>query len=180
MAKHMVPETTLAQSTGRLLALRFKLGLFEPNHTAVPKAPLSAVDSAKHRAIALKQARQGIVLLKNAPAKGSGGKPLLPLAKGKKVAMIGPNANASLNLLSGYHGTPPFLVSPLQAMRAALGDSHVEYAVGCNVTNVSWGGIGGGTVHHPPKGVPPHQGVSPQEAQACVSSPPQRATGSGG
>ena len=55
-------------------------------------------------------------------------------------------------------------------MRAALGDSHVEYAVGCNVTNVSWGGIGGGTVHHPPKGVPPHQGVSPEEAQAHIDA----------
>jgi beta-glucosidase-like glycosyl hydrolase len=45
------------------------------------------VDSPAHRALALKQARQAIVLLQNEPA--AGGRPLLPLAKGAKVAMIG-------------------------------------------------------------------------------------------
>ena len=29
----------------------------------------------------------------------------------------------------------PLLVSPLEAMRNALGAANVEYAVGCNVTN---------------------------------------------
>lgn len=112
-----------------------------------------------HRQLALKQARQAIVLLQNrrrVPTEAaSDGNPLLPLKPGTKVAMIGPNANASLNLLSGYHGTPPFLVSPLAAMKAALGANNVTYAAGCNVTNVSWGGIGGGSPGHPPPGAPP-------------------------
>ena len=75
-----------------------------------------------------------------------------------------------MNLLSGYHATPPLLVSPLQAMKAALGATNVEYAVGCNMTNISWGGIGGGTNGHAPHGVPPHQGVSVAEAQAHIEA----------
>ena len=77
-----------------------------------------------------------MVLLQNGVA---GAKAKLPLSKGiyKKVAMVGPNANATMNLLSGYHGSPPFLVSPLAAMRAKWGgESAVLYSVGCNVSDV--------------------------------------------
>ena len=113
MQKQMATPDTLHQSTARLLAARFKLGLFEPDNAAVPKFSLDHVDSDAHRALALKQARQAIVLLQNLPRKGIGANgemngteaPLLPLKKGAKVAMIGPNANASLNLLSGYVGS---------------------------------------------------------------------------
>ena len=42
--------------------------------------------------------------------------------------MIGPNADAKMNLLSGYHGDPPLLVSPLSAMRSAAGGRAVNYA----------------------------------------------------
>lgn len=52
--------------------------------------------------------------------------------------MVGPNANASMNLLSGYHGAPPRLVSPLQAM-TKIWEGHsgkVLYSVGSNVSLV--------------------------------------------
>ena len=79
---------------------------------------MSAVDSEASRRVALATARQGVVLLQNG---ASGAKLKLPLTQAAypTVAMIGPNANASMNLLSGYHGSPPFLVSPLEAMRQA-------------------------------------------------------------
>eukprot|EP00038_Savillea_parva_P007576 m.171063 g.171063 ORF g.171063 m.171063 type:complete len:884 (-) comp13331_c0_seq1:2752-5403(-) len=63
---------------------------------------------------------------------------VLPITKARYpcVAMMGPMANASMNLLSGYHGSPPFLVSPLAAMQAAWGGSdNVIYHVGCNVSD---------------------------------------------
>jgi hypothetical protein len=185
MAKKMVPQTVLLESTARLLTVRFKLGLFEPNNSAVPKYGLEHVDSVAHRALALKQARQGIVLLQNKPFQQQHGqheqhkeqtrrqppKSILPLdVKAiKRVAMIGPNANASLNLLSGYHGTPPFLVTPLQAMQAAFGAGAVGYAVGCNVTNVSWGGIGGGSPGRPPAGSPPPPPMSVVQAHIAAA-----------
>jgi hypothetical protein len=82
-----------------------------------------------------------MVLLQNGVA---GAKAKLPLSKEtyKKIAMVGPNANATMNLLSGYAWTPgwspgaPLLVSPLSAMRAKWGASAVSYAVGCNVSDV--------------------------------------------
>ena len=85
--------------------------------------------------MALAAARQGIVLLQNGVA-GAAAK--LPLSKSsaKRIAMVGPNANASMNLLSGYHGSAPFLVSPLQAMRKKWGAANVAYSVGCNVSDV--------------------------------------------
>ena len=210
MARRLVDLATLHASTARLLAVRFKLGLFEPRDALLPAIPvrgLDAVDSPAHRALALKQARQAIVLLQNripssrthrrsgthmaaaaAPAAGddsvaaaAAAAPLLPLTNikvagrsslaGLKVAMIGPNANASLNLLSGYHGTPPpdLLVSPLHAMAAALGAAaggggQLRYAVGCNMTNASWGGIGGGAPGRPPPGAP----APPTHAEAMA------------
>ena len=45
----------------------------------------------------------------------------------KRTAMC-PNADAKMNLLSGYHGDPPLLVSPLSAMRSAAGGRAVNYA----------------------------------------------------
>ena len=66
------------------------------------------------------------------------------------------------------HGTPPLLVSPLEAMRAALGADYVGYEVGCNVTNVSWGGIGGGSPGHPPPGAPPPPSLA--EAAASIAA----------
>lgn len=90
MANHQLDPAIVGESVARLLTLRFKLGLFEPDHPSVPKATLDEVDSAAHRALALKQARQAIVLLQN-QVHNTIGKKLLPLKPGtQKVAMIGP------------------------------------------------------------------------------------------
>ena len=72
---------------------------------------------------------RSLVLLQNNRS-GAAGKPLLPLSlrNNASIAMIGPNANAKMNLLSGYHGDPPLLVSPLAAMRSAAGGRAVNYA----------------------------------------------------
>ena len=163
----------LGPATRRLLAARFRLGLFESDgHPGVPRYGLDAVDSASHRQLALEAARQGIVLLKNDPAAAAAAaaaaantssssssslsssssattiaaprssSPLLPLVspQGKTslrtVALLGPNANATRNLLGGYHGTPPPFgpVSALAAMRAgwpaAKGDANGDGAAG--------------------------------------------------
>ena len=65
------------------------------------------IDAASHRALALEAAVQGIALLaNNATATPWGVQPLLPLraASLKNIAVIGPNANATLTLLSNYEG----------------------------------------------------------------------------
>jgi beta-D-xylosidase 4 len=128
-------EAELDVSIERLLFARFKLGLFDQGNpkAGVPSVGVADVDGDKHRAVALQAAREGVTLLQN----GLPGKAMLPLKRSDAgiVAMIGPMANATMNLLSGYHGSPPFLVSPLAAMQAAFGPSSVTYAVGCNVSD---------------------------------------------
>ena len=70
---------------------------------------IADVDTTRHRDVALQAAREGIVLLQNGPegvrhGESRGDAMLrLPLDKSKHkiVAMVGPMANASMNLLSG-------------------------------------------------------------------------------
>lgn len=73
------------------------------------RVAIADVDTARHRDVALQAAREGIVLLQNGPegvrhGESTGDATLrLPLDKSKHkiVAMVGPMANASMNLLSG-------------------------------------------------------------------------------
>jgi beta-glucosidase len=122
----LIDEKELDVAVKRLFRARFQLGMFDPpSEVGYASVPYSQVDSAQHRELALKTARESMVLLKN-----EGG--LLPLtAKFKTIAVIGPNA-ASLAALEGnYNAVPSHPVTPLDGMRAAVGaGGHVLYAQG--------------------------------------------------
>eukprot|EP00937_MAST-01D_sp_MAST-1D-sp2_P002429 g2429.t1 len=153
LANGTLTSAQLDESVARLLNLRFRLGLFDATGPAPGRAlPVSSlrrrplprwmgagietVDTTAHRALALRAAREGIVLLQNGVV-GAGAKLPLSPASQRTIAMLGPNANASMNLLSGYHGNAPLLVSPLHAMRAKWGGAaRVRYHVGCNVSDL--------------------------------------------
>ena len=115
----------------RSLRALFRLGLVDPPAT-VPWTALGPadVDTAAHRALSLEAARQSVVLLRN-----SAGLLPLSLSKGMKLAVIGPNANASDALLANYHGGNTLVAShtPLLALtaRAAAAGAAVTYAPGC-------------------------------------------------
>ena len=84
----LAAEAELDVSLRRLLAARFKLGMFDPP-SLVPYAqiPLSQNDAPEHRQLALEAARASIVLLKN-----DGG--LLPLRKDlSQILVVGPTAH---------------------------------------------------------------------------------------
>ncbi len=121
----LIPETELDTAVKRLFMARFRLGLFEPpSEVAYEQIPFREVDSAAHRELALKTAREAMVLLKNDG--------VLPLKSSvKTIAVIGPNA-ASLAALEGnYNAVPSHPVTPLDGMRAALaGNAKVLYAQG--------------------------------------------------
>jgi beta-glucosidase-like glycosyl hydrolase len=134
-------ERELDGPVSRLLTARFRLGLFDEHDPAagVPSVEIADVDSAAHRAVALQAARKGVILLQNNNNSHSRSKARLPLDRGslKSVAMVGPNANASMNLLSGYSAhEAPLLVSPLSAMRKVWGARAVTYSLGANVSTV--------------------------------------------
>jgi beta-glucosidase len=125
----LVKESEIDTSVRRLLAIRFRLGMFDPpSMVKYARIPYSVNDSAAHRALALEAARKSIVLLKN-------DNHALPLAKTlKTIAVIGPNADDEDVLLGNYNGTPAAPVTPLAAIRRKLGPSaNVLYARGGNL-----------------------------------------------
>jgi beta-glucosidase len=106
--------------------MRFRLGLFDPQDM-VPfnKIGLDQVDSAEHRALALKVAQESIVLLKNDG--------LLPLEKSKykKIAVIGPNADAAAMQTGNYAGRASKTTTILEGIKQAVGnDADVVYEQG--------------------------------------------------
>ncbi len=109
----LIEEKELDASVKRLFRARFQLGMFDPpSKVGYASLPFSEVDSDEHRKLALKTAREAMVLLKN---DGD----LLPLSGTKTIAVIGPNA-ASLAALEGnYNAIPSHPVTPLDALRNA-------------------------------------------------------------
>lgn len=80
-------------ATRRILRLKYRLGLFENPNTFKKDYPEFA--SAKHENIAMKSAEESIVLLKNR-------NDILPLKKGMKILVAGPNANSMRCLNGGW------------------------------------------------------------------------------
>jgi xylan 1,4-beta-xylosidase len=131
-----VPSAPVDLAVRRVYAKALRLGLLDPPDAATnPYALLGAesVDTPAHRALALRAAVESIVLLQNNATAAGGASPLLPLAKGLRLAFIGPHANSTQAFLSSYHGDNTLVDShsPLMAAQA-LGLS-VTYARGCNI-----------------------------------------------
>ncbi len=107
----------------------FRLGLFEHPYADAETAE-RVVHSAEHQQLALKTAREGIVLLKNDGA-------ILPLKKDvASIAVIGPDANDGWSQLGDYspHAVPQKLVTVLDGIRNAVGEgTRVDYVRGCYV-----------------------------------------------
>jgi beta-glucosidase len=117
-----ITEARLDDNVGRILRVIFLSGIFDHPHSGGGE-----VDTPAQRAVALKGATEGIVLLKNA-----GG--LLPLdaAKIKSIAVIGPNAAVAR---TGGGGSslvrPKYTVAPLDGIKERAGDGiKVTYALG--------------------------------------------------
>ncbi|HEU4434202.1 MAG TPA: glycoside hydrolase family 3 C-terminal domain-containing protein [Pyrinomonadaceae bacterium] len=122
----LITEAEIDKSVKRLLTARFRLGQFDPPEM-VPYAriPFSQNDTDEHRQLALKTARESIVLLKNANR-------TLPLKKDlKSIAVIGPNADLPETLWGNYNGHASRLFTPLAGIRNAVSkNTKVVYALG--------------------------------------------------
>ncbi|HEX4004798.1 MAG TPA: CIA30 family protein [Acidobacteriaceae bacterium] len=128
----VVPESDLDRAVSKVLAAKFRLGLFD-NPYVDPDATASIVNSPAHRALAEKAAEEVVVLLKN-------DKNLLPLdlAKLHSIAVIGPNA-ADVHL-GGYSRQPGHEVSILQGIRDYVGSkATINYAEGGKITTAPEG-----------------------------------------
>ncbi|GAC1636501.1 MAG: glycoside hydrolase family 3 N-terminal domain-containing protein [Candidatus Acidiferrum sp.] len=115
------------RAAARVLRAKFIAGLFEDPFVD-PAFAEKITNSPEHQQLALKAARETIVLLKNQNN-------VLPLdkAKLKRIAVIGPNAG-ELHL-GGYSGKPGRGVSILQGIKDKVGSGvEVLYAEGCKIT----------------------------------------------
>ena len=121
----LLPESVLDQALTRLFTARIKLGMFDPpGGNIYSKITASQNDTPAHREIALRMAKESLVLLKN-------GGDLLPLKKTPGViAVIGPNADNLDALVGNYNGTPSRPVTILAGIRARFPQSKVVYVQG--------------------------------------------------
>lgn len=134
----ILPESTVDIAVTRTLTARFKLGMFDPE-ARVPWSSLGAGanDTPAHRELALKTARESLVLLKNKNH-------LLPLKKSyRKIVVIGPDAD-SLDALEGnYNGTPSAPVTILAGLRKRFPQSTIRYVEGTGLVGTVVGPVPG-------------------------------------
>lgn len=110
----VINEKDMNTSLKRLFTARMKLGMFDPEErVAFSRIPMDVVGSKKHLQLALEAAEKSLVLLKN--------NGILPLQKGKRVAVIGPNADNFSVLIGNYNGDPIRPVTPLEGLRERAG-----------------------------------------------------------
>jgi beta-glucosidase len=132
-----VPVALVNRAVRRVLRMKFKLGLYDHPYADVNRA-VSIVHSQAHQELALRAAREGIVLLKNE-------KNLLPLKKGlKSIAVIGPDADNTWNQLGDYtpEVVPQHVTTVLEGIKSDVSPStHVTYVEGCGVLGDDESGI---------------------------------------
>jgi beta-glucosidase len=122
-----VSMAALDRAVSRILRAKFLLGLFD-NPYVDPEEAARVNESAEHRALALKAARESIVLLKN-----EGNVVPLDQKRLRSIAVIGPNA-ARVEL-GEYSGVPSRTVSVLEGIKAKVGAGvKVAYAEGVKIT----------------------------------------------
>src|SRR5260370_27491130 len=107
----LLSEKDIDVALKRLFTARFRLGLFDPpERVPYRQAPDSEIDNEAHRALALKLARESIVLLKN-----DGVLPLSPEVR--HIAGFGPLAGSVSVLHGNYSGTAPQATTALDGIR---------------------------------------------------------------
>ncbi|MBQ9671049.1 MAG: glycoside hydrolase family 3 C-terminal domain-containing protein [Prevotella sp.] len=119
------------RACGRILRMKFEMGLFENPYVDAKKAK-KEVRSEAHKQVALQAARASVTMLKN-------DNNTLPLAKTAHVAVIGPNADNRYNQLGDY--TSPQddgnVKTVLDGIRQKIGTANVEYVKGCAVRDTT-------------------------------------------
>ena len=114
LAQGLLAEPEIDAAIRRNLRVLLRLGLLDPQPGAQwPIGEQAPWEGQPHRALARRAAQAGMVLLKNDG--------ILPLDKStlQSVAVVGPLADRALTDL--YNGRPPYQVSPLAGIAAALG-----------------------------------------------------------
>lgn len=128
--ENQVPISRIDDAVSRILRLKMKLNLFEKPNWKREKYPDFA--SKKHTTVSYDAAAESIVLLKN-------NQNILPLKKGAKILVAGPNANSMRTLNGGWsyswqgEKVDQFLPNGItfyKALQSRFGNSNVTYEPG--------------------------------------------------
>ena len=132
----LITEAEIDISVRRLLATKFRLGLFDPP-AQVPWSATSPaiIDSPAHRTLARTAATESIVLLKN--------NGILPLRRDHaSVLVTGPTAANTAVLLGNYYGISSRLVTLVEGIAEAVTEGcRIVYRTGCPLTGATSPGI---------------------------------------
>jgi beta-glucosidase len=129
----LVTPAVLDRAVGRVLRVKFEMGLFE-NPYVDPAKAAKLVKTPAHVQLARQVAQESVVLLKNEQN-------LLPLAKTlQRIAVIGPNADNMYNQLGDYTAPQPEsnVVTVLEGIRAKVpAATQVTYVKGCAIRDTA-------------------------------------------
>lgn len=121
------------EAVGRILKLKFEMGLFDHPYVDADAAKAQVRD-AKAIALSRKVAVESIILLKNEHD-------LLPLSKSiKSIAVIGPNADNMYNQLGDYTAPQPDdnIITVLQGIKGKLpASATIRYVKGCAIRDTA-------------------------------------------
>ncbi|CAN1352995.1 Probable beta-D-xylosidase 2 [Linum perenne] len=107
----LVNESDVDGALTNTLMVQMRLGMFEPSDQKYENLGSGDVCTQAHQGLALEAARQGIVLLENRHL----GLPL-SVKTHRVVAVIGPNANATVTMIGNYAGVACGYTSPVQGI----------------------------------------------------------------
>jgi beta-glucosidase len=129
VAEGKISSSMLDERVGEVLAVKFRLNLFD-NPFVLDPAATTIVHNEEAVNMALDAAHQSVVLLKNENN-------LLPLTNvaGKTIAIIGPNAKEAKSLLSRYGPVRTKAVTIFEGLSEALAGAQILYAEGCKHTD---------------------------------------------
>ena len=130
ISKGLITEADINKSLLRVLTGRFDLGEMD-NDDLVPwtKIPVSVINNEEHRKLALDMAHETMTLLQN---KNN----ILPLKKsGKKIAVIGPNADNAEVLWGNYNGTPIRTITILDGIKTKVSGDKIFYDKACDIVD---------------------------------------------
>lgn len=126
--KGLVTEKEIDASLTRLMMIRCRLGMFDKEGSSrYDNIPYTVLECDEHQRHALKMAIESVVLLKNDG--------ILPLEKKiRKIAVLGPNADAPEVQLGNYNGFPSEIITPLEGISRKTG-AEIAYIKGTGYTS---------------------------------------------